>query len=69
MEFDRVKFAGLRITKGLSQGEVAKQLEVSRPTVSGWEQGTIIPKLQQINKAAELLGVQPEDLVTTGGKA
>jgi DNA-binding XRE family transcriptional regulator len=69
MEFDRVKFAGLRITKGLNQDQMAKAVKVSRPTIAGWEQGTIVPKLQQINKSAEVLGVKPEDLVNMGVKA
>ena len=34
MEFDRVKFTGLRVTKGLSQLELAKELEVSRNPVN-----------------------------------
>ena len=63
MEFDRVKFTGLRVTKGLSQLELPKELEVSRPTVAGWEQGTIEPKLKHINQAAVVLGVQPEELI------
>ena len=66
MNFDRVKFAGLRVTKGLSQREVADMVDVSRPTVAGWEQGTIVPKLAHINSAAVALGVKPEELITTG---
>lgn len=64
MKFDRVKFAGLRVTRGLSQLELAVSLDVSRPTVSAWEQGLSEPKLCQINKAAAVLGVKPEDLIT-----
>jgi DNA-binding XRE family transcriptional regulator len=66
MDFDRVKFTGLRVTKGLTQKELAKLVDVSRPTVAGWEQGTIVPKLSHINSAAAALGVKPEELVTTG---
>jgi transcriptional regulator with XRE-family HTH domain len=64
MEFDRIKFTGLRVTKNLSQEELAKKVNVSRPTLAGWEQGTIEPKLHHINKAAAELGVEPEDLIT-----
>ena len=67
MVFDRVKFAGLRVTNGLSQAELAMMVGVSRPTLAGWEQGTIIPRLSQINSAAVLLGVTPEDLVIKEG--
>jgi transcriptional regulator with XRE-family HTH domain len=63
MIFDRVKFAGLRVTKGLSQRELAGMVDVSRPTIAGWEQGTIIPKLAHINNAATALGVRPEELI------
>ena len=63
MEFDRVKFTGLRVTKGLSQLELSEKVGVSRPTVAGWEQGTTEPKLHHINRAAAVLGVKPEDLV------
>ena len=63
MEFDRVKFAGLRVTRGLSQDALAKQVGVSRPTVAGWEDGSVVPKLNHINETARILEVKPEDLI------
>jgi len=67
MEFDRIKFTGLRVDRRLSQHELATRLNVSRPTVAGWEQGTIIPRLSQINEAAAELGTAPEDLIIKEG--
>ena len=63
MEFDRVKFAGLRVTRGLSQDALAKQVGVSRHTVAGWEDGSVVPKLNHINETARILEVKPEDLI------
>lgn len=69
MEFDRVRFAGLRITKKMSRDKLAALLDVSRTTLTAWEEGASVPKLQQINDAAKALGVEPEELVIKGVKA
>lgn len=55
----------LRTQKGLTQGELAKQLGVSRRTVVSYELGTTYPRFREIyDKLAELLGVKVEDLRT-----
>lgn len=44
----------LRKAKHLSQNEVAKRLEVTRSTISGYERNTITPSIEQIVKLALL---------------
>ncbi|WP_082660362.1 helix-turn-helix domain-containing protein [Sphingopyxis sp. H050] len=53
----------LRIRKGLSQGDVAAQLGVSAPSISGWESGRSRPKHARLDQLADLLGVSPSELL------
>ena len=43
----------LRVANSLKQEDFAKRLNVSRPTVSNWEQGKAIPTTDQLVKIAE----------------
>ena len=58
----------LRTAKGLSQGELAEQLEVSRQSVSKWETGQSVPDLDKIIKLAGLFGVTVDELVRREAK-
>ncbi|MBL0916233.1 MAG: helix-turn-helix domain-containing protein [Sphingopyxis sp.] len=53
----------LRVRKGLSQGDVAAQLGVSAPSISGWESGRSRPKHARLDQLADLLGVSPTELL------
>ena len=57
------KIYELRTTKNLSQGDVADALEVSRQSVSKWENNSAVPDLDKIIKLAELFGVSLDELV------
>lgn len=53
----------LRKEKGLSQGELADALEVSRQSVSKWETDSSVPELEKLVKLGELFGVTLDELV------
>lgn len=57
----------LRVEKNLSQGGLADALEVSRQSVSKWENNSAVPELDKLVKMAEIFGVTIDQLVT--GKA
>lgn len=57
------KIYKLRTDKNLSQGDLAEKLEVSRQSVSKWENGAAIPDLDKIIKLAEVFGITIDDLV------
>lgn len=57
------KILELRAAKGLSQGDLAERLEVSRQSVSKWETGQSVPDLDKIIKLADLFGVTVDELV------
>lgn len=63
------KILHLRTARGLSQGELAEKLEVSRQSVSKWETGQSTPDLDKIIKLADLFGVTVDELVREGEKA
>lgn len=53
----------LRTEKNLSQGDLAERLEVSRQSISKWENNNAVPELEKIIKLSEILGVSLDELV------
>lgn len=53
----------LRAERGLSQGALADVLEVSRQSVSKWENNTSVPELDKLIKMSKLFGVTLDELV------
>jgi transcriptional regulator with XRE-family HTH domain len=51
------------VTKGLSQADIAQQLDVSRPTISAWFKPEKFPRPRHLLKLAEILGLTFEELV------
>lgn len=56
----------LRRAKGLSQEQLAAQMEVSRQAVGKWESGQSMPELEKLIALAELFGVSLDELVRPG---
>ena len=53
----------LRTQKGMSQGDLAEALDVSRQSISKWETGSSIPELDKLVKLSQLFGVTLDELV------
>lgn len=53
----------LRSGKGMSQGELADKLDVSRQAVSKWENNSAVPDLDKLLKISELFSVSLDELV------
>lgn len=53
----------LRIDKGLSQFELAKDLEVSQRSISSWETGFRQPDFETLGKIAKYFGVTTDYLL------
>jgi len=53
----------IRTSKGISQGDIARSLEVSRGFVSNIENGKTNPTLSTISKLANALGVSVDKLL------
>lgn len=54
----------LRTAKNMSQGDLANALEVSRRSVSKWENNSAVPELEKLVKMAELFEISLDSLVT-----
>ena len=54
----------LRIEKGMSQGDLADALEVSRQSISKWETNASVPELDKLVRMSEVFGVTLDELVT-----
>ena len=53
----------LRTEKNLSQGDFAEKLEISRQSISKWENNIAIPDLEKIIKLSEIFEVSLDELV------
>lgn len=58
-------FKYLRILKCLSQSRLAKRANIPRWKVSLGDRGFNILSIQEVNRVANLLGVNPDDLFQT----
>ena len=54
----------LRTEKGMSQGDLADALEVSRQSISKWETNGSVPELDKLVKLSEVFGVSLDELIT-----
>jgi len=52
-----------RTKKNLSQGDVANALDVSRQSVSKWENNTAVPELDKLVRLAELFDISTDELI------
>ena len=52
-----------RMNKKLSQGDLAELLNVSRQSISKWENNTATPDLDKIVKMSEIFGVSLDELI------
>ena len=54
----------LRTQRGLSQGDLAEALEVSRQSVSKWETNASVPDLEKLVKLSRFFDISLDELVT-----
>ena len=52
-----------RTQRNMSQGDLADALEVSRQSVSKWENNNAVPELEKLIKMSELFGISLDELV------
>lgn len=57
------KLRQMREKAGLTQGDLADKLDISRPAVSSWESGKIRPRLNKLQQLADLFGTTVADLM------
>jgi transcriptional regulator with XRE-family HTH domain len=57
------KLAGLRVTQGLKQAEVARVLGITQGAISLWERGEGKPTVDKISPLAELYGVTVQEII------
>jgi len=57
-----------RETKGLTQEDLAKSAQLSRPVISQFEQGQRTPSLKALQRIAKALNVEVNDLLGSSQK-
>lgn len=61
------KIRGYRLAAGISQGELAQLVGVTRAVVTAWESGKACPKLDKLYPLANALKIDLYDLVCGKG--
>ena len=59
----------LRKRAGITQIDLARDLEISIATLRRWEAGETTPTGSKINELARYLGVSPEEIMSSGVEA
>lgn len=54
----------LRTQRDMSQGDLAEALEVSRQSVSKWENNSAVPELEKLIRMAQVFGITLDELVS-----
>jgi len=67
MKSEQVKLGNnlkrIRTQKGISQGDIARNLKVGRSFITNIENGKTNPTLATITKIAKALGISPKELI------
>ena len=58
-----MRITELRMSKNMTQNDLAEKLNVSRTTVTMWELGKSAPNIQTLKKIAEILNCTVDDLL------
>ena len=58
----------LRTEKQMSQGDLAEMLEVSRQSISKWENNSAVPELEKLIRLSEIFEVSIDELVKGTGR-
>ena len=56
----QISLSAARVNAGMTQGEAARKLHVSRQTINNWEKGRVIPGIPQICALSDIYGI-PQD--------
>lgn len=62
------KIYKLRNDNGFSQGDLAEKLDVSRQSVSKWENNSAVPELEKLIKLSEIFNITLDELVKNENK-
>lgn len=62
MEKLRITLAAARVNAGLTQSDVAKQMEISKQTIVNWENGKVIPKPAQLFMLSTIYNIPIENI-------
>ena len=58
----RITLKAARTNRNLTQGDVAKELNVTKKTVGAWEKGKSMPNVDKIDQLCTLLGCKYDDI-------
>ena len=58
----QISLAAARINAGLTQGDVAQKMKISKQTIVNWEKGKVIPKQAQLEMMCRLYNISSDNI-------
>lgn len=58
----QITLAAARVNAGLTQSDVAKEMQISNQTIVSWEKGRITPKPAQFQMLARIYKIGVDDI-------
>lgn len=58
----QITLAAARVNAGLTQSDVAKEMQISNQTIVSWEKGRITPKPAQLQMLARIYKIGVDDI-------
>ncbi|GAA0252344.1 hypothetical protein GCM10008922_10700 [Faecalicatena contorta] len=60
MEKLQISLAAARVNAGMTQGDIAKEMHVSKQTIVNWEKGKVVPGIPEMEMMSRIYGI-PQD--------
>ena len=61
----KITLRAARVNAGLTQDQVKEKTGISRSTLTGWESGKVLPRLDNLQRICDLYGIQIGDVQLT----
>lgn len=58
----QISLSAARVNAGMTQGDAAKIMQVSRQTIANWEKGKVSPKIAEITMLSKVYNI-PADYI------
>lgn len=59
----KITLKAARVNAGYLQSQASKMLGISNKTLSSWEKGTTVPKVDMVNKICKLYNVDYDSII------
>lgn len=59
----QISLAAARVNAGMTQSDIAKEMQVSKQTIVNWEKGKVVPKPAQFEMMCRVYGIPCDNIL------